>query len=113
MKESRANATLGAAPNVAKMFPNTMEGVLIVRDPQRLGSVVTRQEISAPRFQLGHELFRKLQFDFGIRFSEHAKEPRQTERRPVLHDFCVRRVRELFCFAEGVVKLTETVDQFV
>src|SRR6266550_4491612 len=84
-----------------------------MRYPQRLRSVVTRQEIRAPRLQLRHELFRKLKFDFRLRFSKYPQEPGKTEWRSVLHDFRVWRIGQFFCFSERVVQFTETIYEFV
>src|SRR6266481_4971168 len=84
-----------------------------MRYTQRLRSVVTRQEIRAPRFQLRQELLRKLQFDFRLRFSKYAQEPGKTKWRRVLHNFCIWRIGQLFCFSEGVVEFTETIYKFV
>src|SRR5262249_53038381 len=84
-----------------------------VRYPQRLRSVVTRQEICASRFELWDELFRELQFDLRLRSSEYPEKPRQTKWWTVLDYFRVWCVCQLFCFSEGVVQFTKTVYQFV
>src|SRR5437868_15239861 len=79
----------------------------------RLRSVIARQEISAPRFQLRNELLRELEFDLGVGLSEHAEKAAQAEGRTVLHDFRLRRTPQLLRFGEGVFQLAKSINQFV
>src|SRR6202162_5698634 len=78
----------------------------------RLRSVIARQEISAPRFQLRNELLRELEFDLGVGLSEHAEKAAQAEGWAVLHDFRFRRTPQLLRFGEGVFQLAKSIDQF-
>src|ERR1700693_4040987 len=79
----------------------------------RLRSVIARQEISAPRFQLRNELLRELEVDLGVGLSEHAEKAAQAEGRAVLHNFRLRRSPQLLRFGEGVFQLAKSIDQFV
>src|SRR6266581_1147635 len=79
----------------------------------RLRSVIARQEIRAPRFQLRDELLWKLEFDLRIRLTECANETTQAEGRAVLHNFRFRRVSQLLRFEECIFQLAKPINQLV
>src|SRR5437660_12175881 len=79
----------------------------------RLRSVIARQEISAPRFQLRNELLRELEFDLGLGLSEHAEKAAQAEGRTVLHNFRLRRTPRFLAFGKAASQLPKPTTHLV
>jgi len=71
-----------------------------VRYPQRLRSVVTRQEIRASRFQLWQEVVLELQFDFRLRFSKYAQNRERLNGGAYFRLFASGALASFFCLVK-------------
>src|ERR1700719_5214625 len=98
--------------SATKIFPSALERALASISSE-LRSVKARQKISATAFELGHELFRKLQLDLGIaaKLPERTEQSGKTKRWSVFHDAGLGSISKLFRFRVGVLDLAKAVDQ--
>src|ERR1043166_4566290 len=84
----------------------------MLRD-RALRSVEAREKVSAPGFQLRHELARQRELDLVVRGAEGAEEAAPGEGRSVFDDGRAGRTAQFLRFRKRIFDLSRAVDQLV